>query len=113
MSVTVDDVIYRGLIIRAPGLDPVRLLYTDLGGMSHVIIECFGNAWSRFFAGTGPRSVIEFLASCDADYLSNGVSPQHTVPARAAAYRRRVCEAVIAGAKTHLSARGANAGGDQ
>lgn len=90
------------VITGARGLDPVRVFLNPwlIGGQ--VVITCWGEAWARGFASTGSKKLVEFLASVDADYLSSAVAHPFPVNARGAAYRRRVCEAVIDGCRLFL-----------
>lgn len=94
---------------RPERLDPVTVVYTDTRGEGLVIIQCWGEAWTRYFADIGAKGMIEFLAGCDVDYLASAIAPPQSLPARAAAYRRRVCEAVIAACKQIVNSGGSHA----
>ncbi len=60
------------LITGAPGLDPVVVVFRDEGpSRGGIIVECYGQAWSAFWGGMGSKTVREFVASCDSDYIAN------------------------------------------
>lgn len=60
-------------ITEVPALDPVRVFMQDFGkGQGRLIIECYGRAWSNFWAmmGTDLRS---FLLAADVGYIENAL----------------------------------------
>ncbi|WP_375738026.1 hypothetical protein [Pseudomonas boanensis] len=70
-------------ITGADRLDPVSVFLEDFGGrtiaLEHnpnyvtrsgkITIECFGESWSAYWGGMGPRTVAQFFTDCNVDYL--------------------------------------------
>lgn len=59
------------VITEVPALDPITVVYRDESpGRGGIIVECYGKAWAAFWGGMGAKTVREFVASCDPDYLA-------------------------------------------
>lgn len=59
------------LISGAPALDPITVVFRDEGpSRGGILVECYGKAWAAFWGGMGDKTVREFVASCDAEYLA-------------------------------------------
>lgn len=59
------------VITGAPALDPITVVFRDAGpSRGGIIVECYGKAWAAFWAGMGSKTVREFVAACDAEYLA-------------------------------------------
>lgn len=43
-------------------------------GMGNITIKCYDESWTAYWGGMGPRTVGQFFAGCDADYLVNCLS---------------------------------------
>ncbi|MFI8573499.1 hypothetical protein ACIGEO_18570 [Stenotrophomonas bentonitica] len=60
--------------IRIPArnnLDPISVLAQDqASGRGRIVVTCYGNAWQAFWGEMGDRTVMEFVAQCDADYVA-------------------------------------------
>ncbi len=90
------------LITGALGLDPVTAVFRDEGpSRGGIVVECYGQAWSAYWGGMGSKTVREFVASCDADYIANKLwCPRDRRTKRADEYLKKIATAVIAGALT-------------
>lgn len=69
----IENAITRTILIRdIPSLDPVTVVFRDESpGRGEIIVECYGKAWAAFWGAMGNKTVREFVASCDADYIAN------------------------------------------
>lgn len=88
--------------IRIPArnnLDPISVFVQDqAAGRGRIVVTCYGNAWQAFWGAMGDRTVMEFVAQCDADYVSgNMISGRQTRMTKAErAYTERIATEVIA-----------------
>ena len=90
-------------IVDVPALDPITVIFQDTAPrQGRVLVECYGNAWACWWGNMGDRTVREFVASCDASYLT-GALTQGRLPRDGMAgrvdvdvYLRRICEAILA-----------------
>lgn len=63
-------------ITEVQGLDPIRVMLSDLGqGQGRINIECWGKSWASFWGGMGDRTIAEFFCSCHEDYLAKNLDP--------------------------------------
>ena len=78
----------------APKLDPITVVLQDVGpGQGRLIVECWCSAWAAYWGGMGDRTLAEFIASCDACYVSGKLLPSKYTK-RDEAYLLRIVEAV-------------------
>lgn len=84
-----------------PNLDPVQIiLQPRCPGQTHVIVECFGEAWAAFFRHGQEVCILNFLAQLDQDYLAGKFTTDRERKSKAKAmYLERICRAVIEAAK--------------
>ncbi|WIA62267.1 hypothetical protein [Stenotrophomonas sp. BIO128-Bstrain] len=88
--------------IRIPArnnLDPISVFVQDqAAGRGRIVVTCYGNAWQAFWGAMGNRTVMEFVAQCDADYVAgNMISGRQTRMTKAErAYTERIATEVIA-----------------
>lgn len=85
-------------ITEAPALDPIIVIFQDIGpGQGRLIVECFGSAWATYWGGMGDRTVKEFIRSCNSDYIANRLWPEKQRRTKAGyAYLMRIVDAVRA-----------------
>lgn len=71
------------LITGGDRLDPITVFIEDLGSRTikredkpdhitrqgKITIECYGESWSSYWGGMGPRTVAQFFCDCGDDYL--------------------------------------------
>lgn len=83
-------------IIDAPKLDPITVILQDLApGKGRIIIECFGMAWSAYWNAMGGKSVGDFVARCDSEYIvDNLLRINRTTARREKMYLLRIVAAV-------------------
>ena len=63
------------MLTELDALDPVTVIIEDFEKhRGKIIIECYGEAWAAFFGSMGCDSIVEFVLSCDADYLAEKLS---------------------------------------
>lgn len=92
--------------IRIPArnnLDPISVFVQDqAAGRGRIVVTCYGNAWQAFWGAMGDRTVLEFVAQCDADYVAgNMISGRQTRMTKAErAYTERIATEVIAEFRT-------------
>lgn len=90
-----DTIVIRG----ATALDPVTVVFRDEGpARGGIVVECYGMAWAAFWGGMGSKTVREFVASVDADYVANKLwrtGDKRTKQAEA--YLLRIATAIIEG----------------
>lgn len=102
--------------IRIPArnnLDPISVFVQDqAAGRGRIVVTCYGNAWQGFWGAMGDRTVMEFVAQCDADYVTgNMISGRQTRMTKAErAYTERIAAEVIAEFRTLLGQRDAAPG---
>ncbi|WP_411850697.1 hypothetical protein ACLB90_17795 [Stenotrophomonas sp. LGBM10] len=88
--------------IRIPArnnLDPISVFVQDqAAGRGRIVVTCYGNAWQAFWGAMGDRTVMEFVAQCDADYVAGDmISGRQTRMTKAErAYTERIAREVIA-----------------
>lgn len=87
--------------IRIPArnkLDPISVFVQDQAwGRGRIVVTCYGNAWQGFWGAMGDRTVMQFVAQCDADYVAgNMISGRQTRMTKAErAYTQRIATEVI------------------
>jgi hypothetical protein len=84
-------------IEEADGLDVIHALWMNVGpGQGYATILCYGSAWTVYFGGMSGRTIQEFFASVDPDYLvvKMGITPQLKSGKKYDAYLRRIVLAV-------------------
>ena len=89
-------------LIEIPGrnnLDPINVFVQDYElGRGRIVVTCYGQAWCGFWGAMGDRTVMQFVAACDADYVAgNMLSGRHEhVRKHERAYVERIATEVIA-----------------
>lgn len=86
-------------IPRRNNLDPIDVFVQDYElGRGRIVITCHGQAWCGFWSAMGARTVMQFVAECDADYVAgNMISGRHgRTPKHERAYVERIAAEVIA-----------------
>jgi hypothetical protein len=86
-------------IPRRNGLDPINVFVQDYElGRGRIVVTCYGQAWCGFWGAMGERTVMQFVAACDADYVAgNMLSGRHEhVKKHERAYVERIATEVIA-----------------
>lgn len=89
-------------LIEIPGrnnLDPINVFVQDYElGRGRIVVTCCGQAWCGFWGAMGDRTVMQFVAACDADYVAgNMLSGRHEhVRKHERAYVERIATEVIA-----------------
>lgn len=89
-------------LIEIPGrnnLDPINVFVKDYElGRGRIVVTCYGQAWCGFWGAMGDRTVMQFVAACDADYVAgNMLSGRHEhVKKHERAYVERIATEVIA-----------------
>lgn len=102
--------------IRIPArnnLDHISVFVQDqAAGRGRIVVTCYGNAWQAFWGAMGDRTVMEFVAQCDADYVAgNMISGRQTRMTKAErAYTERIAAEVIAEFRTLIDQRDAAPG---
>lgn len=62
-------------IDEAPGLDPIHVFWMNTGeGEGYATIICYGEAWTVYFGAMLGRTIQQFFASADVDYIVNKLS---------------------------------------
>ncbi|MBB5769132.1 hypothetical protein [Xanthomonas euroxanthea] len=87
-------------------LDPINVFVQDYElGRGRIVVTCYGQAWCGFWGAMGDRTVMEFVASCNADYVAgNMLSGRHEYPKkREKAYVERIAAEVIAEFRTLIN----------
>lgn len=52
------------------GLDPITIFWQDWApGRGAVTITCYGSAWTCYFGAMSDRTIRQFFAEADSDYL--------------------------------------------
>ena len=73
---TVLSTVKKLLITDVAGLDPITVFLEDFEPRKgKITIECYGKSCSAYWGGMGGRTIAEFFASCDNDYLAGNLSP--------------------------------------
>ncbi len=86
-------------IPRRNGLDPINVFVQDYElGRGRIVVTCYGQAWCGFWGAMGDRTVMQFVAACDADYVAgNMLSGRHEhVKKHERTYVERIAIEVIA-----------------
>lgn len=86
-------------IPRRNGLDPINVFVQDYElGRGRIVVTCYGQAWCGFWGAMGDRTVMQFVAKCDADYVAgNMLSGRHEhVKKHERTYVERIATEVIA-----------------
>lgn len=86
-------------IPRRNGLDPINVFVQDYElGRGRIVVTCYGQAWCGFWGAMGDRTVMEFVAACDPDYVAgNMLSGRHEhVKKHERTYVERIATEVIA-----------------
>lgn len=81
----------------AKGLDRIHAFWIDIEpGSGYVTIICYGAAWTAYFGGMSGKTIREFFATCDTDYLLRklGIGPHLKSTKRDDAYLTKIIEAV-------------------
>ncbi len=80
----------------APGLDRICIFWANVEpGKGYVTIICYGSAWTAYFGAMGGRTIQEFFADADVDYLVTKMqSPMLKETKRWLAYLSRIVAAV-------------------
>jgi hypothetical protein len=88
----------------ALNLDPILVIFRDIHlGAGEVFIRCYGAAWTSYWGAMGNRTVRQFVASCDADYLVNNLVNRGLASKelkRERDYLHRIVEAVLKAVRT-------------
>ena len=62
-------------ITEVPGLDPIRVILSDLGpGQGRINIECWEKSWATYWGGMGKETISEFVTTCDEHYIAGKLS---------------------------------------
>lgn len=78
-------------------LDTIHVFWLDVEpGKGYVTIICFGQAWTAYFGGMGDRTIRQFFARADTDYMVTkmGIAPHLKQSKRNDAYLGRIIDAV-------------------
>ncbi len=99
------------ITIRAQSLDPISVVLIDHAtGVGSIIIECFGTSWATRWGGMGSKNVLNFVCSCEADYIVDRLQT-FKMKADQTRYLVRIVHTVLAGLaeyKKTISAEVAN-----
>lgn len=80
------------------GHDPITVIAFDaMPGQGKLIVQCWGDAWTCYFGDIGDRSLLEFVASTESDYLGSKFQTNKK-------YAVRIAAAVIRAAREHVRA---------
>lgn len=81
-------------ITDAPALDPIRVIFQDMGpNQGRVIIECYGKAWANYWGSIGSGGIGAFFRSCNVCYLLDKfIRPKETKSERE--YLRKIISAI-------------------
>ncbi len=86
-------------IPEAAGLDAIQVYWYDIGPeKGHVTITCWGSAWTSYFGAMGGRTISQFFAACDRDYLETklGITSHLKQGKAGRAYLGRIIAAIHA-----------------
>lgn len=87
------------MCIEAPGLDRITAYLFDIGpGQGRVILECYGECLTGYWAAMGNAKVADFVRLCDVDYLAGKMIPGSAT--RRIGYMRRIVAAFHAAIKS-------------
>ena len=93
-------------IPRRNNLDPINVFVQDYElGRGRIVVTCYGQAWCGFWGAMGERTVMQFVAACDADYVAgNMLSGRHEyVKKHERTYVERIATEVITEFRTLLA----------
>lgn len=102
--------------IRIPArnnLDPISVFVQDQAwGRGRIVVTCYGNAWQGFWGAMGDRSVMQFVAQCDPDYVAGSLlqGRQTRIAKHERDYTTRIAAEVIAEFRTLIDERDAAPG---
>ena len=102
--------------IRIPArnnLDPISVFVQDQAwGRGRIVVTCYGNAWQGFWGAMGDRSVMQFVAQCDPDYVAGSMlqGRQTRIAKHERDYTTRIAAEVIAEFRTLIGERDAASG---
>ena len=83
-------------------IDPVDVMFRDIDRkQGEIVVACYGKAWAAWWGGMGDRTIREFVAQLDAEYLATKLM-RGTERSREMDYLRRIAEAVIQGTRQSL-----------
>lgn len=85
------------MITDAPGLDAIHAFWMDVApGAGYVTVICYGSAWTAYFGAMGGRTIRQFIADVDVDYLVTrmGLTPQLKATKRDLTYLSKIISAV-------------------
>lgn len=99
--------------IRIPArnkLDPISVFVQDqAAGRGRIVVTCYGNAWQAFWGAMGDRTVMQFVAQCDPDYVAGSMlqGRQTRIAKHERDYATRIAAEVIAEFRTLIDKRNA------
>lgn len=102
--------------IRIPArnkLDPISVFVQDQAeGRGRIVVTCYGNAWQGFWGAMGDRTVMEFVAKCDPDYVAGSMlqGRQTRIAKHERDYATRIAAEVITEFRTLIDQRDAAPG---
>lgn len=102
--------------IRIPArnkLDPISVFVQDqAAGRGRIVVTCYGNAWQGFWNAMGDRTVMQFVAKCDPDYVAGSMlqGRQTRIAKHDRDYATRIAAEVIAEFRTLIDQRDAAPG---
>jgi hypothetical protein len=86
----------RCLDIASKGIDPIEVYFRDEEpGQGSITITCYGEAWTAWWGAIGGRTIDEFVAQCDADYLLGKLTPPRHTTKRQNDHLRKIIERVL------------------
>ncbi|WOB24789.1 MULTISPECIES: hypothetical protein [Xanthomonas] len=91
-------------------LDPINVFVQDYElGRGRIVVTCYGQAWCGFWRAMGDCSVMQFVASCEADYVAgNMLSGRHEqVKKHEREYVQRIAAEVITEFRTLIDTQAA------
>lgn len=80
-------------------LDPINVFVQNYAlGRGRIVVTCYGQAWCGFWGAMGNRTVMQFVAACDADYVAGNMlsGRQGHVKKNERTYVGRIATEVIA-----------------
>ncbi len=87
-------------VLRIPksgALDPIIVYFEDTApGQGRITIACYGDAWTAAWGAMGGRTVRQFVAGSDADYLEGSLLSLRGADMSMRHYTKRIATAVIA-----------------
>lgn len=92
--------------IRIPArnnLDPISVFVQDqAAGRGRIVVTCYGNAWQGFWNAMSDRTVMQFVAQCDPDYVAGSMlqGRQTRIAKHERDYATRIAAEVIAEFRT-------------